>query len=168
MRWAQRYPKKIERLILVASTPCFIQKPDWTCGMSIELLTAFSEALADNYLQTLRRFLALQVRGSEHERELLNQLRQGVERRGPPDMKALTSGLEMLRTCDFRSCLPEIPQSTLVIAGERDTLTPLLAAQFLSMTLPLAQLRVIHGAAHAPFLSHPERFVAHVKNFLYE
>ena len=168
LRWAMRQPQQVNRLVLVASTPCFVQRPDWTCAMAAETLAEFDAALRKDYAQTLRRFLALQVRGSEQERVLLATLRSALFSRGEPDLNALQSGLDILRDCDLRSALPGVKQAALVIAGERDTLTPQPAAQYLASHLPNARLASIKGAAHVPFLSHPEQFLNHAVDFLHE
>lgn len=168
LRWAEREPEKIRRLALVASTPCFVGRDGWECAMAAETLAQFAAALQQDYAMTLRRFLALQVRGSANERELLARLRESLFSRGEPDMEALRIGLEILRDCDLRESLSQIAQPTLVIAGERDTLTPPQASRYVAEHLPCARLEVIEGAAHAPFLSHPERFVGSLKRFLSE
>lgn len=168
LRRAMRYPQQVNRLILVSSTPCFVQQTDWSCAMAPDTLAAFSAALQDDYAATLRRFLALQVRASEQERALLLTLRRSLASRGEPQLSALQAGLAILRDCDLRAALPEICHKTLVIAGVRDTLTPLPAAQYLAENLPNARLEAISGAAHAPFLSHPEIFVNKVVDFLHE
>lgn len=166
LRWAQRYPEQVSRLVLVSSTPCFVQQADWPCAMAADTLAAFSAALQQDYAQTLRRFLALQVRGSEQERELLARLRRLLPGRGEPDLAALQSGLEILRDVDLRDALPQISQPSLVIAGVRDTLTPLASSRYLASKLPAARLAEIEGAAHASFLSHPDEFVELVIEFL--
>jgi pimeloyl-ACP methyl ester carboxylesterase len=51
-------------------------------------------------------------------------------------------------------------QPALVIAGDRDMLTPVAAARYLASALPHASLVVIPGAAHTPFLSHPQAVTA--------
>jgi pimeloyl-[acyl-carrier protein] methyl ester esterase len=168
LRWALRYPQQVERLVLVSSTPCFMQQTGWSSAMAADTLAAFSSALQQDYLPTLRRFLALQVRGSEGERELLLTLRHSLLSRGEPDRAALQSGLEILRDCDLRAALPEVVQPALVIAGERDTLTPLPASHYLAAQMPNARLATIRGAAHAPFLSHPDIFVEQLVSFLHE
>ena len=124
LRWAAREPDKVQRLILVASTPCFTQRAGWTFGMESEVLKQFSADLEQNYATTLRRFIALQLRGSENERELLTKLRERLFNRGEPDMDALRAGLDILHDADLREEVPDIRQPTLVIAGERDKLTP--------------------------------------------
>lgn len=166
LRWAARDSLQIQRLVLVASTPCFVRQADWPCAMAAETLAEFAAALTGNYAQTLRRFLALQVRGSDQERELLTSLRSVLFSRGEPELSALQAGLDILRDGDLRCSLPTIDQPTLVIAGERDTLTPPQAAHYLAEQLPDAALALIKGAAHAPFLSHPKEFIEHLTRFL--
>ena len=168
LHWAVREPEKIKRLILVASTPCFAEREDWPFGMARAALQQFAAELEKNHAATLRRFLALQVRGSEGERELLANLRELLFSRGEPHPDALREGLEILRDADLRSILPGIKQPALVIAGERDKLTPPQASYYLAQTLPNARLVEIKGAAHAPFLSHPKIFIQHLKSFLNE
>jgi pimeloyl-[acyl-carrier protein] methyl ester esterase len=167
LRWAMRYPQQVQRLVLVASTPCFVRLDDWKYALSVEILEEFATNLQQNYAQTLKRFLSLQMRGSEQEREILAILRDGLFSRGEPDLFALQAGLEILRTSDLRAALPEVQQATLVLAGERDTLIPLQATQYLAQQMPNAELVKIKGAAHAPFLSHPEEFVGHMVKFLH-
>jgi pimeloyl-[acyl-carrier protein] methyl ester esterase len=166
--WAAREPEKVQRLILVSSTPCFAARADWAYGMPQETLAQFAAELEKNHAATLRRFLALQVRGSEGERELLVALREKLFSRGEPHLDALRGGLAILRDADLRSVLPQITQPTLVIAGERDKLTPPEASHYLAQSLPHARAVVVAGAAHAPFLSHPEIFIEQVKSFLHE
>lgn len=168
LRWAQRCPAQVEKLVLAASTPCFVQCADWQCAMAEEVLEAFSDAMAQDYQATLKRFLALQVRGSENERGLLQTLRSRLFERGEPDIAALYGGLAILLDTDLRTQLAQIEQAALVIAGTRDTLTPPAASAYLAQALPNARLVNIAGAAHAPFLSHPEIFVKQITDFLHE
>jgi len=166
--WAAHEPEKVRRLILVSSTPCFAVRADWAFGMPQETLAQFAAELEKNHAATLRRFLALQVRGSEGERELLGTLREKLFSRGEPHLDALRGGLAILRDADLRDALPQITQPTLVIAGERDKLTPPEASHYLAQSLPHARAVVVAGAAHAPFLSHSEIFIDQVKSFLHE
>ncbi len=168
LRWAQRHPAQVNRLVLVATTPCFVQKENWNTAMAEGTLQEFAASLLQNHAQTLRRFLALQVRGSENEKQLLSDLRAQLFAKGEPALEALKGGLDILRDTDMREELKNIAQATLVIAGERDTLTPSAASVYMADALPNARLALIKGAAHAPFLSHPQLFVQHLKSFLHE
>ena len=166
LRWAQLAPVQVRRLVLVSSTPCFAEREGWLFGMAQETLRQFAAGLERDYAATLRRFLALQVRGSEHERELLLTLRNNLFSRGEPDLAALRGGLEVLRNADLRSELDSIRQPALVIAGERDKLTPPQASFYMAQELPNACVKEITGAAHAPFLSHPQIFLQHLSEFM--
>ena len=168
LRWAQLHPEQIQKLLMVATTPCFVQQDDWDCAMAAETLQDFAASLLQNHTQSLRRFLALQVRGSEQERELLTGLRAQLFSHGEPDTAALKSGLAILRNCDLRKTLGQVSQPVLLLSGDRDTLTPLAAMQYMQKAMPNARLETIKGAAHAPFLSHPQLFVQSVMSFLNE
>lgn len=166
LHWAASEPQKVKRLILVASTPCFAERDDWAYGMPRNILQQFSADLERDHAATLRRFLGLQIRGSEGERELLAKLRARLSSGGAPSLAALRGGLDILRDADLRDVLAQIRQPTLVIAGERDKLTPPEASRYLVQSMPTAYLVEINGAAHAPFLSHPDIFIDAVKQFL--
>ena len=166
LRWAMREPEKIKRLVLVSSTPCFAERNDWLFGMPQHILQQFADDLEKNHTATLRRFIGLQVRGSEHERETLATLREQLSSHGEPDRGALRGGLEILRDADLRDVLPEIKQPALVIAGERDKLSLPEASHYLARKLANAREVEIKGAAHAPFLSHRAEFVGHLLDFV--
>jgi pimeloyl-[acyl-carrier protein] methyl ester esterase len=160
------YP--IDKLILVGSNPCFVQKEGWPHAMPEQELLQFAESLNSDYKQTLQRFLAVQSRGSERGREELRALRSDLFAHGEPDPAALAGGLEILRSADLRPLLPKVTQQTLVLHGNRDTLAPLAAAEYTAEQLHNAELKVITGAGHAPFISHPEQFIAAIEAFLHE
>lgn len=166
LRWAMRYPQQVQRLVLVASTPCFVRLDGWRYALSEEILEEFAASLQHHYALTLKRFLSLQIRGSDQEREVLAILRDGLFSRGEPELDALQAGLEILRGSDLRGALPEVSQPALVLAGERDTLIPRQAAQYLADKISGGKLVTIKGAAHAPFLSHPDEFVMQLMTFL--
>jgi pimeloyl-[acyl-carrier protein] methyl ester esterase len=166
LRWAMLHPQQVQRLILVASTPCFARREGWNHAMSMELLLEFGAALQQHYALTLKRFLALQMRGGEQERGLLAELSDTLFSCGEPDLEALQAGLEILRNCDLRSALPLITQPALIVAGERDALVSMEASLYMAQQLPFAELVSIQGAAHAPFLSHPDEFVRVMIDFV--
>ena len=110
--------------------------------------------------------LALQLRGSVQERELLHRLHERMGSRGRPDPQALRAGLDILRDADLRGALPGILQPALVIAGGRDRLTPPQASRHLAGAMPHARLAEKGDAAHVPFLSHPDWFMETLTEFM--
>jgi pimeloyl-[acyl-carrier protein] methyl ester esterase len=157
---ARRHPTRVGRLVLVAATPRFTRAADWSCAVDPTVVDGFARDLAKDYRETLRRFLALQVRGGTTPRETLRRLRELLFARGEPSPRALADGLGVLRNADLRETLSQITQPALVIAGERDRLVPAAASRSLSRALPRGRYVGLPGAAHAPFLSHRDAFVA--------
>ncbi len=158
--------KPIDRLVLVGTTPRFIRGDDWPHAMPAAELQQFADALRQDWEGTLQRFLAVQARGSQRAREELRSLRENLFGHGAPQQQALAGGLDILRSADLRALLPTITQPALVLHGSRDTLAPLAAAEYMAKQLPHGRLAVIEGAGHAPFLSHPDQFLAALEAFL--
>ena len=96
--------------------------------------------------------------------ELPEQVRRRTSSFRPEDayaiVGALAAALDVLASVDLRDQVGAIDLPVRLIAGDRDMLTPLAAAKWLAQALPRGSLRIIRGAAHAPFLSHPDAFVA--------
>jgi pimeloyl-[acyl-carrier protein] methyl ester esterase len=157
---------RVSKLILVGANPCFVQQVDWPHAMPEAELAQFANSLRDDYRATLQRFVALQSRGSERGRDELRRLRETLFDHGEPDKSALAAGLQLLGDADLRSLLSTIQQPTLILHGERDTLAPLAAAEYTATQIPNAKLVTINGAGHAPFISHPEEFIAAIEEFV--
>lgn len=168
LAWAQRAPARIARLALVGATPRFVAAADWPHGMAPATLASFGADLGRAWKPTLQRFLALQVQGGEHGRETLATLRAGAFSRGVPEPRSLRDSLEVLAATDLRAGIAGIRVPALVLAGDRDTIVAPEAGRWLAGALPVARFAHVAGAAHAPFLSHPDAFGRTLAEFLDE
>lgn len=136
--------------------------------MEPQVFAQFHDTLVAEPKLALERFLHLQVRGSDSARETLRLLRAELAERAAPRPEALALGLDLLRDGDLRGALCELNCPSLWVFGERDTLVPAAVSAGVSALRPDAEVRVIAGAAHAPFLSHPEQTAAAIAHFLAE
>jgi pimeloyl-[acyl-carrier protein] methyl ester esterase len=168
MRWARREPDRVAALVLVGTTPRFVAGDGWPHAMTRETLHRFGEELRACYRLTLQRFLTLQMGGSDVGQAALRTLRKDVFARGEPAPAVLIAALALLGSADLRADVPSLRQRTLVVAGDRDTLAPFGAAEWLSRAIPDARFAPIPGAAHLPFLSHPRAFNAALTGFFDE
>jgi len=166
LAWAARRPDTVRGLVLVGATPAFVRRDDWPHGMATELFDEFARALAQDWRATLQRFLALQARGGEAARRVIERLRAELFAHGEPVPETLAAGLELLRNTDLRPRLPAVRCPTLIVHGGHDTLCPPAAAEWLAANLAHARLALLPRAAHAPFLSHPDEFVARLTEFI--
>lgn len=168
MRAALDHPRKIARLVLLASTPKFVATEDWPRGMAPADLQDFGAALLADPQATLLRFLSLQTRGMSAQKAMLLQLRQTLLAAPAASSEALAGGLAILRDTDLRAELPLLTQPTLVLHGALDTLTPPAAGAWLADTLPAARHIEFSRAAHAPHLSHGKEVAAAIGRFAHD
>ena len=159
---AHRHPEKIERLILVGATPCFLQRDGWPYGMAPHMLQMFTKAVRHDCLSLLKHFIALFNQNDTNSRNIIRMLAMT----DLPPHQVLEDGLALLRDLDLRTIAPEIRQPTLLLHGAHDPLMPLPSAQWLESKMPDAQLEIFPHAAHAPFLSDPVRCAALMRKFI--
>lgn len=165
LRWSFMHPEQVERLVLIASTPRFVRGSDWNSGMDVAVFDAFAQDLAHDAQGALQRFAMLQAHGDADARNVSRRLRACLSVRGAGDVASLAAGLQILRDTDLRADLPRIAQPALIVHGERDTVVPLAAGEYLERTLPQATLAVIAGAAHAPFVTQPQDVARRITEF---
>lgn len=158
-------PERVQSLITVASSPCFMAREEWP-GIAPKVLAGFNQMLAGDFKQTIERFLAIQAMGSEHAREDIRQLRHWLAERPAPELAALESGLGLLADIDLRDELAVLRLPWLRIYGRLDSLVPRAAIPLLDERYPHSQSRVLDKASHAPFISHPAQFIPLVRQFI--
>jgi len=166
MQLAADYPDRVSKLILVASTPQFARGDDWPHAMDPQILAVFANNLVQDFDSTVKHFLALQVHGSNDERNTLRQLQRLAFSKGKPDPLALQGGLTILSQENIRQILVNITCPTLLIYGQQDKLVPRAVGEDLLDMLPNATLHMIKHAGHAPFLSHQQEFLQSIIRFL--
>ena len=152
---ALRFPTKVNRLTLVATSLSFVQHDDWKHAMQPEILQGFVENLQEDFAGTLKRFLGLQFMGVKGVQKQIKSLRDNLLAQ-PPATQALIDGLGILKTADFHHQKQTV--QTQWILGRLDRLVPA------SVEVDLARLAhnrvdIIANAGHAPFISHPSDFI---------
>jgi len=161
---AAQAPERVEKVVTLASNPCFVQRDGWTEAMSGETYQGFAEALEVNATKTLSRFIMLQVQGAEEARPSLKQLKAVLAAQQEP-ATALAQSLALLQQ-DERLSLAQLPQPLLMLFGAEDQLVPATAADACKAIRPETEVRVYAGAGHVPFLSHPDVLLADLFDFL--
>lgn len=165
LAWARKAPRQVERVALIATSPCFSRREGWPHAVSVELLHEFGRALSEDSLGTLQRFFSLEALGDEHTRDAAARLRACLKRRGAPSPEALAGGLHILLEADQRAELSAISQCVLVLHGERDRVAPPAAGEHLARGLRHAEFVAIAGSAHVPFLTARAEVGAHLTRF---
>jgi pimeloyl-[acyl-carrier protein] methyl ester esterase len=168
LRAALDAPDEVSALTLVASTPRFLTASDWPAAQAPAAVERVAQGLATDYARTVRDFLALQVLGDEHAQGSLRELKAALGARPAPSAAALSVGLEILRDTDLRAEVPTLHVPLLAVMGRMDRLTPPAAGEWLADHALHGRCVVMPKVAHAPFMSHPEAFLATLTPFLAE
>ena len=160
MNAARRYPGKVKALALVAASPRMARSTGWGAAMTGKALAQFGARLTGDYAQGVAEFLALQEREPGQTEEVTAAvLRHGASAKG------IALGQRALAESDLRPSLPlEVP--AILIAGSLDALVPPRAVPVTRALWPGLRTQIIEGAAHAPFLSHPDEFHQALDTFL--
>lgn len=164
--FANQYPQRVKKLILMAATPRFVQDKNWPCAVEQQVFEQFAENLDENQSQTLQRFLLLQARGAEQSRETIRQLTQQLAHTTPPDAQALHKGLALLIETDMRQQLNDLNCPVQMILGDRDTLIPSDMISAVKQHKPDIDSVVLAGAGHAPFISQPRTCQQAIERFI--
>lgn len=162
---ASKYPDRVYSLTMMAGNARFSKADSWPCAMDLELLSQFAHDMMNNYHRTMMQFLSLQTWGLDNSKEILKELKAAVTECGEPDVKALMAGLDILRISDLRETLRQLEAPLLIILGERDKLAPPSAGEAMKSLAQHAQVLVLEGASHTPFLSHAETCLVSLERF---
>ena len=176
MAYAAAHPKRVRRLVLVATAPRFAREYD-------ERVRALWEASDDPAIAValdarLKRMARSHEEDDERMRLRMLELRlyfrraEGVEWLGgvfgqePPNLAALMLfNAETAPQYDNRAGLPLIEAPTLVISGELDFFDPPANAEILEL-VPDARSVVLSDAGLFVWFDDPDRFRAEVTRFL--
>lgn len=159
--------ERLRRLVLVGTTPRFAAAADWTAGLPEIQVRAMARDLRRDYLRTMGDFFARQFAEGEVSRERYRQIATfAVRGRTLPPPEVALAALESLRRGDQRRLLAGIDRPVLVMHGTLDPITLPGAAAYLAETLPKAELELLPGVGHAPFLSRAQQVCQRWQEFL--
>ena len=136
---------QISKLILVASSPNFVQNDHWKFGIDADNFKQFSDALQLNLSKGLKRFVSLQTQ----DKSKLKVLNQSIDQ-FPASTIALNQGLEMLLSTDLTEKFLALNINMKIILGRKDTLIPsAISSWYESQSIDIAIL----DTGHLPFLN---------------
>ncbi len=165
LRLALSEPHHLAGLVTIATSPCFLRKPDWPLGMELATWGAFRADLARDPAAQLSRFVTLQAHGDGHAREVAHVLRAAATPVAESAVE-LQAALDALAAPDLRTQLATLPTPVLHVLGERDAIVDArLADEYLRLQ-PQASVWVVPGAAHAPFLSAAQALAMRIGDFI--
>lgn len=163
---AIHYPARVNKLILIGSTPQFVCSDHWNEGMNSEVFENFKKKFHIDFKLALTQFMALQTRGDSKQKNIKKILAEIKNKAPLANLKGLNEGLILLEKCNFRKQLKAISSPSLIIHGRNDPLVPVQAGHYLHGQIMNAQLCIFDEAGHLPFLHNSPLFLSTLTDFL--
>ncbi len=166
LEMARQKPQRIDRLLLIGTTPRFTSGDDWAFGLPEVQVRALGRNLVRRFETTLADFFNLAFVGEDISRERLRAIRSFAVKQSPlPDQVAAMELLNGFSEQNQLDLLTHIDQPALVIHGELDQITPLAAGRYLADKLPQGEFLQFSEVGHGPFLSRPQEVVDRILEF---
>ncbi|MFL5322484.1 MAG: alpha/beta fold hydrolase [Myxococcaceae bacterium] len=157
LEFALRNPNRLNALVLVSPVAC---KDEIRKGAMLAQ-TAMKVRLPFGYLfaPAVARILGGRNLGSLARAEIVREARRIT----PGEMGRR---LKDILSTELMSELSKLSTPALIIHGDRDRVVPLRSAEKVARAIPGAELVIIKGAGHLPYMSHPDAFNAALDGFL--
>lgn len=151
-RLAKEAPTKIKNILLVGSTPYFMQSPNWI-GILPETLTQFYQAFVTAPHMTRQQFIRAQLPTDMNWDESADSILY------PDSIIGLHQGLLILKYWDLRTYLGQLTMPVAYLFGRLDKIVPYKTALTMQQLYPQFDYSVLPRAGHMPFLSHRSEFI---------
>jgi pimeloyl-[acyl-carrier protein] methyl ester esterase len=159
--------ERLVGLVLVGGTPRFTATDGYPFGLPANEPRGMGLRLKRDFNKTMGEFFRAMFAEGELSRVQENLIAREIIIGGRlPEPGAAMQVLEVLSSADLRAVLPRIDLPVQLIHGSHDSICPLAGASFMAEQLPNARLTILEGLGHAPFLSHPAKFNAILRDFL--
>jgi len=158
---AHRFPRRVGRLILAATTPGVPSIPPNPLAASLMLTPAryWNRGIAE-------RIVPIIAGGrSARDRKVLDR---GIDWRlaDPPSTRGYLQQIYAMTLWSSHAWLHLLRQPTLVIHGDDDPLVPLINARYLARAIPDARLHIVTDGGHLFLLDQPDDAIAAISPFL--
>lgn len=158
---------RLAALVLVGGTPRFTTADDYPHGQPPIEVKGMGLRLRRDYQKTMGDFFRGMFAEEEMDKAQYQRIVHEIVMSGhSPDPVAAGEALKILSVADLRDQLPEVDRQALLIHGELDTICPASASEYMAQRMPAAELRIMQGCGHAPFMTRPQEFNQILRDFL--
>lgn len=148
---ALNYPERVELLVNVCSTPCFLQKEDWP-GISPAVFQKFIKFAKIKPARLLFDFLKMQFPLDESKTWFFQFLKESLFRFGEPPTTVLINSLICLKDADLRSAVRQLKVPFYYIFGTADVIVPFEITEKITNYIASDKIKSINSG-HLPFFN---------------
>ncbi len=166
MKYSLKYPRNINHLICISSTPCFIKKPGWDYGVDKNFFIKFKKELSSNWQKALKNFFLLQLIRNKRYKNILMRFEKYFIKIKPPTKEGLEKALNLLEDIDLRDDVEKINTSTLIITSKKDMVCSYKASIWLQSAIKGSQIFLCDSSGHIPFINHKKKCIQLIDEFI--
>ncbi|WP_424768389.1 alpha/beta fold hydrolase [Paenibacillus sp. sgz302251] len=156
-------PKHFERLIMLGSSPCYVNDlPDYYGGFEMKDIQELLTMMEMNFTGWAS-YLAPIVMKNHDRCELTEELEKSFCSRDPVIARQFA---EVTFLSDCRSELEKLTVPSLILQCSEDSIAPKEVGDYLHSRLKNSTLQLMRAKGHYPHLSHPEETAQLIKNYL--
>jgi sigma-B regulation protein RsbQ len=159
---ASAEPERFAKLVLIGPSPCYIDEPGYVGGFSREDIEQLLDSLDSNYLGWSSA-MAPVIMGNPGRPDLSAELENSFCRTDPRIARHFA---RVTFLSDNRADLCRVHTPTLVLQCSEDVIAPSAVGEYVSRSMPQAQLVKMKATGHCPNLSAPEETIAAMRAFL--
>ncbi|MBI5657374.1 MAG: alpha/beta fold hydrolase [Geobacter sp.] len=162
-----RLRSRLKGMALVGGTPRFTATDGYPHGLPPTEPKGMGVRLRRDFHKTMGEFFRGMFVSGELSRQQENRIAREIVMGGRlPDPDVALSTLAILASADLRAGLGAIDLPVMLLHGSLDTVCPVTAARYMAEQIPGAELELLDGCGHAPFMSHPDEFNRRLGGFL--
>jgi len=155
-------PDQFENLVLVAPSPCYLNREGYVGGFERQDVDGLLDTLDSNYLGWAST-MAPVIMGNGDRPELSAELENSFCRTDPQIAKFFA---RVTFLSDNRGDLSKVRTRTLILQCSSDALAPLSVGDFVHREIPNSELVVMKATGHCPNLSAPGETISAMQAFL--
>lgn len=159
---AVRAPRRFDRLVLVAPSPCHVNDGDYVGGYERADVDALLSFLDDNFV-AWSHAMAPAIVGNPERPHLGRELRRSFCRVDPGIARQFA---RVTFLSDHRATLPKVEVPSLILQCASDALAPLGVGDYMNRAMPGSTLVRMAATGHCPNLSAPEETIAAIRAYL--
>lgn len=160
---AQQISNKINSLIMVCPSPCFLNfPPAYLGGFDKEDLNELIDLMDKNYIGWAQ-YLAPLVTGNLDSNSITSELTDSFCSTNPVTAKAFAKATFF---SDYRELLPVNTHPVLLLQSENDALASLFIGQYMNTHTPKSMLQIIKAKGHCLHMTHPLEVAEQIKIFM--
>ncbi len=156
-------PELFSQLIQITPSPCYLNHPpDYTGGFDRADLEGLLDMMDKNYMGWAS-FLAPVIMKNADQPELGKELEESFCSIDPQIARRFA---EATFYSDNRADLAKLNTPSLIIQVSDDAIAPISVGNFMHKNLPNSKLRLMEASGHCPHMSHPNKTVEIIKEYL--